>query len=660
MNQPSRQRKIYLEDIPLDEALGRLSSTLERAGSLDPLPGEEVFVEDSVGRVTAQPLWAKISSPHYHAAAMDGVAVRAEETHGASETSPLRLKIGEQALWVDTGDPLPHDCNAVIMIEHVQQVEENLIEIMSPVAPWQHVRPMGEDIIATDLVLTENHLVRPIDLGAIAACGLDRLQVRRQPRVCIIPTGSELVLPGEPLQSGNIIEFNSMMLAEMVKEWGGIAIRHSPVPDDYGQLKASVEEALSQHDILIINAGSSAGREDFTAPVIADLGEVLVHGIAIRPGHPVALGIVKGKAVLGIPGYPTAAVLTLELLVKPLIYQLLGLASLQRSQIEAMMSRKVLSSMGQDEFLRVRLGKVGDRMVATPIQRGAGVTMSLVRADGLVCIPRFSEGIQAGEKVSVELMRSREEIENTIVAIGSHDLALDVLANHLRRQHPERTLSSSNVGSIGGLLALKQDEAHLAGSHLLDEETGEYNISYVKKMLPDIEMIIVNLVFREQGLIVTKGNPKGINNLEDLLRPDVSFVNRQRGAGTRVLLDYKLHQMGLDPQNIRGYERTEFTHLAVAVAVDSGTADAGLGIVAAARALDLDFVPLLKEQYDLIIPKAHYESPFLKPLLSILNQSSFQRDVEALGGYDVSQMGQIVWPTRDLANQSFFDTHKMN
>jgi putative molybdopterin biosynthesis protein len=647
MNQTSDRRKVYLEDIPLDEALERLLNALGKAGGLDPLPGEEVPVEDSVGRVTAQPLWAKISSPHYHAAAMDGAAVRAEETLGASETSPLRLKLGEQAIWIDTGDPLPPECNAVIMIEHVQRVEENLIEIMSPVAPWQHVRPMGEDIIATDLVLTENHLVRPVDLGAIAACGLNRLQMRQQPRVCIIPTGSELVLPGEPLKSGSIIEFNSMMLAEMVKEWGGIATRHSPVPDDYGQLKTALEQALSQHDIVIINAGSSAGREDFTAPVIADLGEVLVHGIAIRPGHPVVLGIVKGKAVLGIPGYPAAAVLTIELLAKPLIYRLLGLASQQRSRIEAVMSRKVLSSMGQDEFLRVKLGKVGDRLVATPLQRGAGVTMSLVRADGLVCIPRFSEGIQVGVKVSVELMRSREEIENTIVAIGSHDLALDVLANHLRRQYPERTLSSSNVGSIGGLLALKQYEAHLAGSHLLDEETGEYNISYVKKLLPDIEVIIVNLVFREQGLIVAKGNPKGINGLADLLRPDVNFVNRQRGAGTRVLLDYKLHQTGLDPQNIRGYERTEFTHLAVAAAVDSGTADVGLGIVAAARALDLDFVPLLKEQYDLVIPKAHYENPFLEPMLSILNRPSFQRDVEALGGYDVSQMGRVMWPTQD-------------
>jgi len=303
----------------------------------------------------------------------------------------------------------------------------------------------------------------------------------------------------------------------------------------------------------------------------------------------------------------------------------------------------VLSSMGQDEFLRVKLGKVGERTVATPLQRGSGVTMSLVRADGLVCIPRFSEGLQAGEKVSVELLRSREEIENTIVVIGSHDLALDVLANRLHAGHPGLTLSSSNVGSLGGLMALKRGEAHLAGSHLLDEDTGEYNVPYVRRLLTDVEVVIVNLVFREQGLMVPKGNPKGIRGLEDLLRPDVSFVNRQRGAGTRVLLDFKLRQMGLDPDGIKGYDRTEFTHLAVAAAVSSGTADVGLGIMAAARALNLDFVPLLKEEYDLVILRVYYESSLLEPLLSILHQPSFQREVEGLGGYDVLKMGQVVW-----------------
>jgi len=334
--------------------------------------------------------------------------------------------------------------------------------------------------------------------------------------------------------------------------------------------------------------------------------------------------------------------LTLELFVKPLVHSLLGIAPPQRTTVEAVMTRKVFSPMGQEEFLRVKVGKVGNRLVATPLQRGAGITMSLVRADGLVRIPRGWEGIQEGQKVPVELLTSLEEIENAIVAVGSHDLALDVLANHLHKQYPRRSLSSSNVGSLGGLLALKRGEAHLAGSHLLDEESGEYNVPYVKRLLPDQDMVIINLVYREQGLIVAQGNPQGIGGLPDLTQQEVSFVNRQRGAGTRVLLDFKLRELGINPAEIRGYERVEFTHLAVAAAIASGTADAGLGIMSAAKALNLDFVPLLKERYDLIIPRLYYESPFLQPLLDILQQPSFRAEVESLGGYDASQMGQVV------------------
>ena len=636
------QRKVYLENIALDEAMQRFFNALEEARSLRPMPGERIPLERAVRRVTAEPIWAKISSPHYHAAAMDGVAVRAEETCGALETSPLRLRLGDQAQWVDTGDPVPPQFNAVIMVEHIHQVDEGHIEIMSAVAPWQHVRLMGEDIVAAELLLPENHVLRPVDLGAVAAAGIDSIVVRCQPKMAIMPTGTELIQVGQPLKPGDIIEFNSLMLSELAREWGSIPTRLSPEPDDYRRLKASVQKAVADHDVVVINAGSSAGREDYTASIIAELGEVLVHGIAIRPGHPVVLGIVKGKPVVGIPGYPVSALLTFELIVKPLIEKLLGTISAGRPTVEAVMSRKVLSPMGEDEFLRVKAGKVGDKIVATPLQRGAGVIMSLVQADGIVRIPRFSEGCDAGQKVIVELLRRPEEIDNTIVAIGSHDMTLDILANQLHSQYPYASLSSSNMGSLGGLMALKQGEAHLAGSHLLDEETGEYNMSFVRRMLPDIEIVIINLVYREQGLIVMKGNPKAIFDLKDLVRPEVSFVNRQRGAGTRVLLDCKLRGLDIDEQQINGYSRVEFTHLAVAAAVASGTADVGVGIRAAAKALDLDYIPLDKERYDLIIPKSHYESPLMELLLSILHQSSFQREVQGLGGYDVSHMGQII------------------
>ena len=638
----AHKRNVYLTDIPLDEAYRRFWEALERVAAGGPLPGEPVPVAEALGRVTAAPIWAQISSPHYHASAMDGAAVRAVDTVGASETSPIRLELETQAVWVDTGDPLPTGMDAVVMLENLQELGDGEIEIMQAVAPWQHVRPLGEDMVATELVLPEGRRLGPVDLGAIAGSGSTSVTVRRQPRVAILPTGTELVRPGAELKPGDIVEFNSIMLAGQVREWGGAPTCLPPTADDFQLLRQRVAEALESHDIVVVNAGSSAGSEDYTAAVVADLGELLVHGVAVRPGHPVVLGVCRGKPALGIPGYPVSTILTSELFLCPLIHRMLGLPMPERPRLSATMSRKVLSPMGEDEYLRVTLGQVGDRLIATPLQRGAGVVMSLVRADGLVRVPRFSEGVHAGAPVEVELLRRPGEVRNTIVAIGSHDLTLDLLANFIARDRPGMSLSSSNVGSLGGLIALQRGEAHLAGSHLLDDETGEYNLSYVRRHLAGRSVVLVNLVYREQGLIVPPGNPKNIRGLDDILRPDIQFVNRQKGAGTRVLLDYKLKQIGCDPSQVHGYEREEYTHLAVAASVMSGAADVGLGILAAARALKLEFVPLLKERYDLVIPREHYDTDLLAPLLGIIRGEEFRREVDALGGYDTSEMGRVL------------------
>ncbi len=637
-------RRYYLEDLPLHEAIAKFHHALSEAGALEPCAAEMAPLADAIGRVTAEPLWAKASSPHYDSAAMDGIAVRARETAGATETSPLRLTLGDggQAVWVDTGDPMPDGFDAVIMVENVHEVDESTIEIQSPVPPYHDVRPLGEDIVATELVLPQGHAIRPVDLGGCAAAGLVEVPVRGRPTVAIIPTGTELVQPGEARRPGDIVEFNSLILAAAIDEWGGESHRRPPVPDDYEQLRAALSDAVRKYDVVIVNAGSSAGAEDYTARLVEDLGTLLVHGTAIRPGHPVVLGLVGDTPVLGIPGYPVSAVLTTEIFVKPLIERKLGTRLPTRRKVDATVTRKLLSPLGEDEFVRVKMGRVGDRLVATPIQRGAGVIMSLVRADGLALIPRFSEGVEAGQEVAVELLRSIEAIENTIVAVGSHDLTLDLLASMLRGQHPEMTLSSSNVGSLGGLVALSRGDAHLAGSHLLDEETGEYNLSFIKRYLPGKAVVVVRLVDRAQGLIVPVGNPKGVSSLEDLGREDVRFINRQRGSGTRVLLDYKLKELGLPPDEITGYEREEYTHLAVAAAVSDGGADAGLGILSAARAMGLDFVPLLTEQYDLVIPREFYEGDLLAPLLDLIRSDDARQAVDALGGYDTSAMGAVV------------------
>jgi len=687
------KRDVYLHDISLDKAWARFTAALEAAGQWQPLLGETIPVAEAAGRVTAEPVWAKFSSPHYHASAMDGFVVRAQDTAGATQTRPVQLQlIGPEsepddvprpAQPVNTGHPLPLWANAVIMVENVQLLDPDghpisniqypipnpqsptSIEIRASVAPWQHIRPMGEDMVATELVLPANHTLRPVDLGAIAGSGHTMVVVRRQPRVAIIPTGSELVPADreQPPRPGEIIEYNSIVLAAQIAEWGGQPTRWPIVPDEFDAIYATVVEAAQTHDLVLVNAGSSAGTEDYTAAVVADLGELLVHGVAVRPGHPVILGMIGNWGigelgnsgfpnsqipqslipVIGVPGYPVSAALTGEIFVEPLLARWLGRPPAERPTIEAAISRQVLSPIGDDEFLRVTVGQVGGRVVATPLGRGAGTISTLVRADGIVRIPRFSEGLEAGETVTAHLYRSPRAIANTVVAIGSHDLTLDLLAQFLAERAPGMRLTSANVGSLGGLVALRRGEAHLAGSHLLDPETGEYNHAYVQRYLPGREIVLVTLVEREQGFIVPAGNPSNLAGWDDLRRmggQPLRYVNRQRGAGTRVLLDYELAQRGIAPESISGYERQEYTHLAVAAAIASGTADYGLGIRAAANALELGFVPLALERYDLVIPREYYESDLLRPLLDLLSDETFRTAVVVMPGYDVSRMGE--------------------
>ncbi|MBU4320823.1 MAG: molybdopterin biosynthesis protein, partial [Nitrospinae bacterium] len=626
----------------------------ESQGFLKAFPGEKVMVSKSLGRITAEPVTARLSSPFYHSSAMDGYAVKYQETFGASETSPKKLKLNEQAVYIDTGDPMPDGFNAVIMIEDVNVIrcqvpgvryqEDEYIEITEPATPWQNVRVIGEDIVATELILPENHRIRPVDVGAMLAGGHIDINVRRKPRVVIIPTGTEIVEPGTNLKRGDIIEYNSRVLGGLVSEWGGEAIRFRIVPDNLDELKDAILEAHNAGDMVVINAGASAGSEDFTSTAISETGEVILHGVSIKPGKPVIIGVVKNKPVLGIPGYPVSAFITFNLFAKPVIYRWQGIEMEPPEVLRAALSRQVASTLGQEEFLRVKTGKVGDKFIATPVSRGAGVLMSLVRADGFVRIPAMSEGIGAGSEVDVELLRTKNEIENTIVCIGSHDNALDLLANSLKKKYLKLSLSSAHVGSMGGLMALKKGEAHIAGTHLLDEETGEYNVSSVKRLLSGRRIILVNLVYREQGLLVLKGNPKNIKGFEDLTREDVVFINRQAGAGTRLLTDKHLRECRIKPEDVKGYEREEYTHMGVASAVLTGIADTGLAILASAKALGLDFIPVAKERYDLAVPFEFYDTEMIRALLSIIREDNEFRDMVAnLGGYDISDMGKVMY-----------------
>ena len=666
---------VYLHDIPLSQAQARLRQALDETGLWRVLGSETIDLdENAVGRVTSEPVWAKASSPHYHASAMDGFAVRAVMTNGAMPSDPITLDLGPDAQYVDTGDPLPDWANAVIPIENVESLDEHgnitkeirdpaSIRIRASVAPWSHIRPLGEDIVATQLVLPAGHILKPVDLGAIAASGHQEIRVARKPKVAILPTGTELVPIGSKLKSGDILEYNSLVLAAQIKTMGGEPTRYPITKDNFDLICERVQEAAQTHDLVLLNAGSSAGAEDFSAKVVEQLGQLLVHGVAVRPGHPVILGLINRNSkivnpksndeiasgndhprndipIIGVPGYPVSAALTVDIFVEPVLAKWLGRRPIELPTETATLTRKIVSPAGDDDFVRVAVGKVGEKLLAAPLSRGAGVITSLVQADGLALIPSGVQGMNAGEKVQVRLYRTRNEIEKTILAIGSHELTLDLMAQFLAER--DRRLASANVGSQGGLVALRRGEAHFAGSHLLDPKTGEYNISYIRQYMPNIPVKVVALVRRDQGLLVAKGNPKEIKGLEDLRRPEVRFVNRQRGAGTRVLLDYHLSLLTIPTDSIEGYKQEEYTHLGIAASIASGRADCGMGIAAAAQALDLDFVPLFQERYDLVIPKQFAEDELLAPLFGLLADSSFRNAISQLIGYDVSVMGTII------------------
>lgn len=640
------KRNVYLNMKPLDEARQILFARFPAVGTM---PAETVSPPDAVGRILAEPVTAAVSSPNFHAAAMDGVAVKAENTFGASETRPKELQVGSQARFLNTGHVMPPDTDAVIMIENVQMVGDDRIRIEAPAFPWQHVRKMGEDIVATELLYPRGHVVSPYCVGALISGGIYQVPVRRKPRVLIIPTGSELVdwrtTAPESLKPGQVLETNAYVLEKMIAACGGHATRHERVMDDLALIRQTVSDAVAgDFDMVMTIGGSSAGSEDYALPVLQGLGEMLVHGVTIMPGKPVLLGDIQGKPFFGIPGYPVSAIISLEQFVQPLIRRMLGATDEPRRTVAVVPTRKVASKLGLEEFLRVKLGQVGENIVATPLPRGAGMITSITEADGIIRIPSQSEGIKDSDPVQAELLRPLSAIRNTIVVVGSHDNTLDILADQLRAGDAALTLSSSHVGSMGGLMAVKRGVCHLAGAHLLDTRTGEYNRSYIQRYLPDTPVKRVNLVMRDQGLIIPKGNPKGIKGIEDLGCDDIVFINRQGGSGTRILLDYRLDQIGLSSEKINGYSNEEFTHMNVAVAVLGGAADAGLGIYAAAKALRLDFIPVVTEQYDLIIPEAHFESDNIRVLLDTIVTDDFKQRVEALGGYSTEKTGTVYEP----------------
>lgn len=628
------KRNLYLNNTSLEEAkkiyIEALSDLLENPRK------EMILVIDSLDRVSSQAVYAKYSSPLYNCAAMDGVMVESSYTKVASEDIPLVFE-EDRYEEVDTGDPIKSPFDAVIMAEDIIE-NDGKFEIISPAHPWQHVRPIGEDIVATELIIPTNHHIRPMDIGVLISGGITEIEVYAQLRIGIMPTGTEMIEPSETPEIGDIIESNSRVFEGLVKQNGALPIRIPSVKDDYQTLKSEILKLAEICDMIIINAGSSAGREDFTSEILREAGTVFVHGVAIKPGKPAILARIKDVPVIGIPGYPVSAYLVFEEFVTPLIRSFGRRENSEEEIIEAISTRRIVSSLKHQEYVRVKVGNVDGKFVATPLSRGAGAAMSLVRSDGFCIIPQNSEGVDANEIIKVRLVRNRAQLNHTVVSIGSHDMILDVLNDIFGKQGREMHLSSSHVGSIAGLMALKKGECHIAPTHLLNSD-GIYNIANIKAMIKEPAALIKG-VNRIQGLIVQKGNPMNIKSLEDLQR--VRYINRQRGAGTRVLLDYQLEKLNIDKSRITGYEREATTHMAVAAAVRSNTCDCGLGVYSAAKALNLDFVPVGEEEYDFAIMQKYLEMDIIKSFISTIKGDEFKIRLQELGGYGCQRTGEVI------------------
>ncbi|MGN0714091.1 MAG: molybdopterin biosynthesis protein, partial [Anaerovoracaceae bacterium] len=671
----SMKRNLYLKTTPVEEALTKYIEALKQAGVLRPQT-EVIDACEALGRRTAGPVFARCCSPLFNAAAMDGIAVWAADTKGADESRPKQLKLGTDYKIVDTGDPIKAPFDAVIMAEDVLEVDEETVEIRASVPGWNHVRPIGEDIAAGEMILQTGHVIRPVDIGVLLASGNLQVEVYQKPRVGILPTGTEIIKPSALPKEGDIIDSNSGMFAAMVEEAGGVPERLDIVEDDYEKIKETVLRQLETQDMVLINAGSSAGTEDYTVHVLREIGHVIIHGVAMKPGKPVILAIADGKPVIGLPGYPVSAWLAFENFATPVLRAMggdtavaaaaavstavasgtFGTAGITASggasiiarpshsatgsrTVQAVISRRIVSSLKHREYVRVKVGKVGDKLVAAPLARGAGAAMSLVRADGFCVIPQNSEGFEAGETVEVCLYKDLEEIENTLVSIGSHDLILDLIGDRMAAGNGGFHMSSTHVGSMGGLMALQRRETTIAPTHLLNEADGVYNTAIMKQLFPEGTMALIKGVDRVQGIMVKKGNPLDIRGIEDLTR--VRYVNRQRGAGTRVLLDYMLKQAGIRPEEIDGYEKEAATHMAVAALVASDEIDAGMGVQSAASTMGLDFIEVGPEEYDFAIYREDLELPQVQAFLEILKSREFHEKLEEMGGYGWRQAGRI-------------------
>ncbi|ADN49754.1 molybdopterin biosynthesis protein [Vulcanisaeta distributa] len=653
------KRIIFHELLTPEETLSKVFSTVK----VEPLGTEVVRIEESYGRVLARDVYSRIDVPPFDRATMDGFAVRAEDTFGADELNPVKLRVignietgaeelpqvnSGEAVEIATGAPMPPGANAVVMVEYTKRSGDELV-IYRSVTPGENVMSAGSDVMMGELILRKCTVIREREVGLLAAVGIDRVEVFRRPRVAIISTGNELVSPGRELGRGKIYDINTYTIAHAVRSMGAEPIIMGIVRDDINEMRDAVNKALSIGDLVLLSGGTSAGLADLTYKVLDEIGPpgIIIHGLKVKPGKPTVVAVSRdNKLVIGLPGYPSSALMIFNIIVKPILAKMLC-TGIDEIRIKARLAIRADGAKGRRALYPVSLVDTGHGVVAYPLPAESGAISTLAFADGYIAIPETVEYLDSGDEVEVTLF-THQYMPANLYIIGSHDLGLDVLIPMLPGFVRARVI---NVGSMGGLYAVKRGEADVAGLHLVDEETGQYNVPYMVKYNVN-NAVLIRGYFREQGLIVPRGNPKNIRGIEDLLRGDVRIVNRNKGAGTRFLLDIKLkeiaNKMGVKfeelVRRINGYYYEVKTHTAVAAAVAQGKADAGVGIRAAAAMYGLDFIPLGWESYDFAIPIDRLEKDSVKAFLNMLRSSEFKNALSKLPGYRVpDDIGEVIW-----------------
>ncbi len=636
-----KQRNIYLNKKSLKEARERWWELLKCCR----LTPEIINTAEAAGRISAGQVRASRSSPHFYAAAMDGYALRAEDTRGINERNPGKFRVPDEAVEINTGEPVPASFNAVIKIEDVEQKDENKISIFKSLPPWHNVRSIGESILQGEQILCTGEKISAEHVGALLEAGIENVEVFSAPALSIVPTGDEIVSPSRDPKRGEMVEFNSAMISARSSDLLSELKIFDICPDDPDKLKENLSRAAKMNDIVAVIAGSSAGDRDYTADVLEELGEVIVHGVNIMPGKPVLLGKIDSVPVIGLPGYPVSCLLVYDLFLNPALKILQGKSFQHDEEWPVEVKRKISSAPGREEFIRVNLKYEGEdeseRFTAVPRRRGSAVMKSMLQADGYLRIPSDREGLSPGERARVIPFKKRSEIiDKGLLLIGSNDPALEELRELMFRQE-KIDLKLQSRGSQAGIHSLLRKEADITASHLLDPETGEYNIPYLEETA-DSSYSLLTMAHRWQGFIFRKdSSARDMEDLEDLASSDLVFINRQRGAGTRILLDYKLSQQGITPADIEGYKREEYTHAAVAQAVSSGSADVALGISAAADAFSLEFTPLFQERFELIFDNEVDNNRKISVLIEKVKSQEFVDKLKKMEGYEVNETGRL-------------------